>query len=284
MFFHLFKSFSISKAIKNISENVVLYFTSKKCKNVDPWAFIHVCNEERTLKQSLESIVPAISRGVIAYNECTDKSKEIIDEFCRKNTGFICVYYPYDVANVECTKSEKSSKKSLSDYYNFALSFIPQGDWLIKIDADQIYDAKKLKESFSLVKRTNEIVFYFRINLHFADSKIYIDRDAPIFDPKDHWLICNKGLYFEDSIVRENGEEIFYYELLQIPFKHESYDAELNTWHFPYMKRRRAHCEPNLIPFKNYKEVIPQEFLDRINEDMLDEKRILKFFETEKQN
>ena len=48
---------------------------------LNPWAFIRVCNEAITLKSCLESILPAIQRGVIAYNDCTDGSEEIILEF-----------------------------------------------------------------------------------------------------------------------------------------------------------------------------------------------------------
>lgn len=243
-----------------------------------PWAFIRVCDEEKTLRQSLESILPAISRGIIVYHECTDNSKKIIEDFCNKNTGFIYIHYPYEVAFVNCTKEEKYSKKSLSDYYNFALSFIPQGDWLIKIDADQIYDAKKLQKSFSLVKNDSEVVFYPRINLHLVNSRIYIDKNSPISDPKDHWLICNKGLYFEDCIISEDANNMVYWELLTIPFKYKSYDAELSTWHFPYIKSRREELSLDyLVPLKDYKSIIPQMFLKRINKDMLNEERILSF-------
>ncbi|WP_104697712.1 MULTISPECIES: glycosyltransferase [unclassified Helicobacter] len=249
---------------------------------LNPWAFIRVYNEEKTLKQSLDSIIPAISRGIIVYSGCTDRSKSIIEDFCEKNTGFICAFYPHEVASVNCTKEERQSKKSLSDYYNFALSFIPQGDWLIKIDADQIYDAEKLKKSFYLVKDDDEVVFYFRINLHLIDSKVYIDGDSPVFDPKDHWLICNKGLYFKDVIISEKDNKIVYWELLKIPFKYKYYDAKLSTWHFPYLKTRRQRELNNLIPIKDYKKVIPQEFLDRMDQDMFDEERILKLLENEK--
>ena len=52
---------------------------------VEPWAFIRVKDERKTLLASLNSILPAIKKGVIAYNDCTDGSDVIIKDFCEKN-------------------------------------------------------------------------------------------------------------------------------------------------------------------------------------------------------
>lgn len=246
---------------------------------LNPWAFIRVCNERETLKQSLESIIGAISRGIIVYNECTDGSEEIIKDFCSKHQGFREMPYPYKVSPCRCTRAEFVTKKTLADYYNFALSFIPQGEWLVKIDTDQIYDCQKLKESFSLATSTQDIVFYFRLNLHLFDEGIFIDKINPISDPKDHWLLCNKGLFFINDIQEGDDLRIFYWELLQISYSYQSIDAPLNTWHFPFLKesRRKLAKKENHIPLSEYKKVIPKEYLANINPDMLDEKRILHY-------
>lgn len=248
----------------------------------NPWAFIRVCNEGSTLTQSLDSIKMAFKRGIIVYNECTDGSDEMIRRFCERNPGFKAVEYPYQVAQCLHKKSEREYKKRLADYYNFALSFIPQDEWLCKIDVDQIYDAKKLKDTFLLPKSQKDIVFYFRMNLHCFDGGIYLDKEQPISDPYDHWLICNKGLYFIESIQEENGDEIFSWELLQIPFDYNTIVVDLNTWHFPRMKeKRRALVKTeNYIHISRYKEVIPYKYLQRIKPEMLDEKRILRYLDS----
>lgn len=250
---------------------------------LNPWAFIRVCNERETLRQSLNSIVGAISRGIIVYNECTDGSEEIIKGFCSKHQGFKYAEFPYSVAQCRCTKEEFEDKKTLADYYNFALSFIPQGEWLVKIDCDQIYDAQKLKESFKLVAKTTDIVFYCRINLHCFEGGIFLDKNAPFLDPNDHWLICNNGLYFGNEIKEEYQEGLHYWELLQIPFCYDVIEAPLNTWHFPLLKASRRSCalRENHIPLSDYKEVIPTRCLKRIAPDMLDEKRILHYLKGE---
>lgn len=58
---------------------------------------MRVKNEARTLRASLDSILPAIQRGVIGYNDCDDGSEEIILEFCKSYPSFIPVKYPYNV-------------------------------------------------------------------------------------------------------------------------------------------------------------------------------------------
>lgn len=224
-----------------------------------------------------------ISRGVIVYNECTDGSEEIIKEFCSKHKGFICVEFPYQVAQCRCTKEEFSTKKTLADYYNFALSFIPQGEWLVKIDCDQIYDSQKLKESFKIPQTPRDIVYYFRINLHYFDNDVFIDKKSPLYDPKDHWLICNNKLFFNNTIVEEYERGIFYWESLIIPFYYTWIETPLNTWHFPLLKesRKSLASKDNHIPLSQYKEVIPTNYLSKIPPDMLDEKRILHYLKGE---
>ena len=65
----------------------------KNGESIEPWAFIRVHNEQKTLAACLNSILPALHRGVIAYNDCTDDSEQIILDFCKKNPGFIPAKY-----------------------------------------------------------------------------------------------------------------------------------------------------------------------------------------------
>ena len=69
-----------------------------------------------------------------------------------------------------------------------------------KIDVDQIYDFEKLKQTFSYPKTKDDMVYYFRLNLHCFHGKIYIEKNNPISDPCDHWLICNRRLHFIEDI------------------------------------------------------------------------------------
>lgn len=245
---------------------------------IDPWAFIRVCNEKETLEQSLNSILGAISKGIIVYNECSDGSDKIIKKFCLENPGFLYKEYPHQVMQCRHHKDEKKYKKSLADYYNFALTLIPKGEWFIKIDTDQIYDSKKLKESFSLPQSRREIVCYFRMELHCFDDRIYIHRYTPIKDFGDHWLLYNRFSSFFDHILREDSDYEEGYEMINFGFITKEYVPELNTWHFPYMKESRRDLAKieDYVPLSEYKKVIPQNCLSRISPDMFDEERILK--------
>ncbi|MCR6579250.1 beta-1,4-N-acetylgalactosaminyltransferase [Campylobacter insulaenigrae] len=220
---------------------------------LNPWAFIRVKNEAITLRASLESMLPAIQRGIIAYNDCTDGSEEIILEFCKQYPSFIPKKYPYEVQ----MENPQSENNKLHSYYNFALSFIPKEEWLIKIDTDHIYDAKKLYKSFYIPKKDYHMVCYSRIDFVFKDNKIYVcqDKDENVLKaPGDCWLLKNKKIYFKEilrswgiahhySNVTDKKQMRFYEELVA---KHKiKYFTELNNYHFPYMKKHRA-ISPNL--------------------------------------
>lgn len=107
------------------------------------------------MKASLKSILQAIQSGIIGYNDCNDGSEEIILEFCKQYPSFIPVKYPYEV-QIENPQSEENK---LYSYYNYVASFIPQGEWLIKIDVDHMYDAKRLYKSFYIPKKKTMIYF-----------------------------------------------------------------------------------------------------------------------------
>ncbi len=116
----------------------------------------------------------AIQRGVIAYNDCTDGSEEIILEFCAAYPSFIPAKYPHSVQ----IQNPQSEENKFATYCNFALSFIPQGEWLVKIDCDHIYDAKKLYKSFYLPKSKYEMVVKCRIDMLVRNKQVYIARQT----------------------------------------------------------------------------------------------------------
>lgn len=195
--------YKINKTINGGGIMVVLTLiqTQKDTKSsLNPWAFIRVKNEAITLRASLESILPAIQRGVIGYNDCTDGSEEIILEFCKQYPSFIPVKYPYEV-QIENPQSEKNK---LYNYYNYIASFIPKNEWLIKIDVDHIYDAKKLYKSFYIPQKDNDIVSIARLNIAVENNKVYI---VPHYfvDVADHWLIKNNQLKWEEVLIVEDG-------------------------------------------------------------------------------
>ncbi len=136
---------------------------------LNPWAFVRVKNEVRTLRASLDSILPAIQRGVIGYNDCNDGSEEIILEFCKSYPSFIPIKYPHNVIFQSPVKEENK----FYTYYNHIVSYIPNDEWFIKIDVDHIYDAKKLYKSFYLLKQ-NDILALSRIDCLIENDRVYL--------------------------------------------------------------------------------------------------------------
>jgi len=190
-------------------------------KPIEPWAFIRVHNERKTLSASLNSILPAINRGVIGYNDCTDGSEEIILDFCKNNSGFIA------------SKSENFSKapneplsEKLARHYNLTFSFIPKNEWFIKVDADQIYVANKLKKLFLLPKSYKDMIVLPRIQLQSDGSNLFFDNNRPFNFSSDHWLMFNDGnLSFCPSKTHD-------YEVLQGVGNRRLIMGEITNWHF----------------------------------------------------
>lgn len=228
---------------------------------LNPWAFIRVKNEALTLPLALASMLPAIQRGVIAYNDCDDGSEEIILNFCRRYPSFIACKYPHSID----LESPAGEENKLHTYYNWALSFIPQGQWFIKIDADHVYDAKKLYKSFYLIEHDNDAISYPRINFLFIDNQIFVQKigDHGYWDGRDQLLVRNVGVKFVPRMVCrpsqwiecEDTSKVLYSEAQVIPSGMRILRAPLMQWHFPAIKLRRHAFEKhlNIISLQDFK-------------------------------
>lgn len=224
-------------------------------EGVRPWAFIRVKNERKLLLASLNSILPVIDKGVIGYNECTDGSEEIILEFCKKNKGFVPFKYPYKVERASSMKyatGELKEENTLAGYYNAVLSLIPKGEWIIKIDVDQIYIPSILKHSFTLPTNKKDVVIYSRINsVRDADGNIKV---CGYVRPGDHWLICNIGLNFVNVFGNDDKGKFFAYEHLSLSGRNIPYKPECSSVHFPFEKECRIFTgnTESLIDFDDF--------------------------------
>lgn len=233
----------------------------KSSPTIQPWAFIRVKNEIKTLRLSLKSILPVIQKGVIGFNRCTDGSKEFILDFCQKNPNFIPFEYPHTVIPACDPRYQNLTnipyENTLAGYYNAVLAQIPQNEWLIKIDCDQIYIPEILEYSFSLPKNTNRTVIYSRLNL------VRTKQGFKIFSyvrPHDHWLIFNQNLKFENFYKFENGEH-HSYEILYLNNLKKLY-TECPCYHFPYEKitRNTAPANISLFRIEEFCTQLPREF------------------------
>lgn len=257
---------------------------SKDIKSpLNPWAYIRVKNEAITLRASLESILPAIQRGVIGYNDCTDGSEEIILEFCRQYPSFIPVKYPYEV-QIENPQSEENK---LYSYYNWVASFIPEDEWFIKIDVDHYYDAKKLYQSFYMIYKENMAIRYPRINFLILNHQIYIQNNGNYgwIGGGDQLLIKKRNSTFKQRMVskqsqwidpKENSKEL--YSEKQVLTKNiKILGAPLLQWHFPALKYCRNDYQKylDLLSLEEFKKFhFKYKIAKEIDYSMLDEKVI----------
>ena len=258
---------------------------------IEPWAFIRVKNEIITIDSCLKSILPAIKKGVIGYNDCDDGTEEYILEFCKQNPGFIPVKYPYSVypPSHEIYKTEEEEEKKLHSYYNYVLSYIPENEWLIKIDCDHVYDAEKLKKIFYIPKNDKDCIIISRLDLHFQNEKLYTISKNPLVESKDHFLLKNKNLKFKKVLMNIEIEGENYFTACEGLVKEEIdlnsrkienklnfIYVELVNYHFPLVKKwRQSGFEGReyLTDFNEYKKMAP--IGTKIDEKMLDEKKII---------
>ncbi|RQD65436.1 beta-1,4-N-acetylgalactosaminyltransferase, partial [Campylobacter hepaticus] len=227
---------------------------------------------------------------VIGYNDCDDGSKEIILEFCKQYPSFIPIKYPYEIQ----IQNPKSEENKLYHYYNYVASFIPQGEWLIKIDVDHIYDAQKLYKSFYIPKKDYHVVSYARIDFNIQKEVIFLNINAKneIFkEPGDCLLIKNYKLKWKEILIDRNNhswdivdkdfKNAQSYEVLEIKNK-IFYHTELNNYHFPFVKHRRLNDKSkfqwiSLDDFiKQYKDGLKK----RIDFNMLNKETILSIYNT----
>ena len=212
------------------------------------------------------------------------RSEEIILEFCAAYPSFIPAKYPHSVQ----IQNPQSEENMLHNYYNFALSFIPKGEWLVKIDCDHIYDAKKLYKSFYLPKSKYAVVTFAKFQVLVKDKEVRIEKgnnepyflENVIIEADDHWLICNDNLNF--IVWHPNGEKQLFYEALDEGESKRHIHTEINSYHFPLVKSSRAkHNEKVFNAGFTLNEVKQNPLVGtRIDPTMLDEKKILQIYDS----
>lgn len=247
---------------------------------IDPWAFIRVKNEQTTLLASLNSILPIIKRGVIAYNDCTDGSDKIIEEFCKQNTEFIPFHYPFYVEPAGSRKYETNALKeenTLAGYYNAALEIIPKNEWIIKIDADQIYFPSILEHSFYLPRSTKDFVSFSRLNLIWDNDILRVDG---YLRPGDHWLVYNDDIRFinvHGYLQKKNKQSFYSYELAQWKKRNPPFKPECSSVHFPFEKSYRK-LNVNLSDLPTLDQFFAKVDKSEFSDELLQIKEIAKTF------
>lgn len=253
------------RKIRLLNGFVVKDFNYRRtAKPVEPYAYIRVYNEIKTIDACLSSILPVIKKGVIGYNDCNDGSEEYILEFCKKNKGFIPYKYPYHILSPNDPKLfEKNcdEKHKLYYYCNEVLKQLPKNEWIIKIDCDHVFDKEKLENLMYLPTNNNDVVILPRLNLHYDNEKLYFIKNCPIITSKDFWLIYNNNLEFKPMPCNKNTMLIEHLDVSSRNVIH----SEASNYHFPMIKKRRnSFSQDNLVEFNKF---ISEGLLDKYIKD-----------------
>ena len=124
-------------------------------------AFLRVKNEIKTIEACLNSIDGIFDRIVIIHsNEPDDGSIAVMQRWCGKRKNCEIHEYPYAVIpphDKRYATNQFQGENSLASYYNFGLSFFKPHEWVVKIDADQIYLTQTLKKTLAFIKQNHQI-------------------------------------------------------------------------------------------------------------------------------
>ncbi|WP_394951852.1 beta-1,4-N-acetylgalactosaminyltransferase, partial [uncultured Helicobacter sp.] len=237
----------------------------------NPWAYIRVRNEAHTLRASLYSILPAIQRGVIGYNDCDDGSEEIILEFCEAFPSFIAVKYPYSVDIYE----PKAEENKFYAYSNYILEVIPKDEWVTKVDVDHIYHSQKLYKSFYFLKKPWDMMIWGMLNFDVREGRVYVE-DMAYRQQYDHITCQRHNLVFQETIAAWNGIDKTKGSF-EMPIRKTNctIQTELTHWHFPCIKdaRRTASKNRQWLPIEQWSS---PDIGVRIDPAMLDSMLILE--------
>lgn len=105
-------------------------------------AYIRVKNEIKTIEACLNSIDGIFDHIVIIHsNEKDDGSVAFMKQWCNKRKYCEIHEYPHTVFSSHDKRYRQKFKpeNSLAAYYNFGLQFFQPEEWVVKIDADQVY-------------------------------------------------------------------------------------------------------------------------------------------------
>lgn len=170
---------------------------------------MRVCNEENTVRQSIESVINVVDELVVVYHNCIDRTVDIINELALKYKKIHIFEYTQHVipANTGGYVEGFNISHSLANYYNYGLSKCKY-NWFLKIDADQIYFEKELNR---LIKKRQSNSHYCMVGYNVtvdSNNKVGVAtfEDIPLNGfYGDHFLTeiklgsCFKMIRYDDA-------------------------------------------------------------------------------------
>ncbi|WP_424947952.1 hypothetical protein [Candidatus Spongiihabitans sp.] len=141
-------------------------------------AYLRVKNGEQFLRLAIESHLPFYDEIIAVYNDCTDRTPQILRDLAEKYPTKIKVYHylpkVHPVRSVEHAQTPDDSVHGLANYYNYALSKTTFNT-ATKLDDDH----------FAIASKIAPLIKTIRADIAASKQKIYMFSGINLFRDKD---------------------------------------------------------------------------------------------------
>jgi len=250
-------------------------------------AILRLRNEADYLEQALNSILPFFDEFVIVYNQCSDRTPEIVEQFVSKDPQRVKAFHYLPEVFPQGSEQHRALPanhvSSMVHYANFGLSRVSyrgcalgDGDMIAAPDAlGQVMDRLRSLEprtlSWWLSPWTLSYWWFKGVNLWDQDGKVFVLKSWPTSGSrKDHgfWPIGRRYIFRKYRVSLYLRTRWFIPTLVGFVFFHVKgmkkdrgigvYQLEKNP-NSPFRKRvERFWTNPELITFEEYCQIEPR--------------------------
>jgi len=250
-------------------------------------AIVRLRNEADYSKQALDSIFPFFDEFVIVYNQCSDRTPEIVERFANKDPQRVKAFHYLPEVFPQGSEQHRTLPanhvSSLVHYANFALSkasyqvcALWDGDMIAAPDAlGQVMDRLRSLEPRTLswwLSRWKLGYWWFKgVNLWDQDGKVFVLKSWPTSGSrKDHgfWPIGRRHIFRHYRVSLYLRTRLFIPTFVGFMFFHVKgmkkdrgigvYQLEKNP-NSRYRKRvEQFWTNPELITFEEYCQIEPR--------------------------
>lgn len=180
-------------------------------------AFVRVKDEIKTVIPCLDSIDGVFDKIVIIHsNEPDDGSVKAMKKWCKGRLN--CHIYEYSHAVIPSHQGNQKKiqyENSLAAYNNFGLEKFEPEEYVVKIDADQIYIRPQLKETLNIIRQKDKEndAFWYGIrgyNTYPYQGKLVAYKPTSMNGGKDSFIVKRKYIEkFHNNIHYETIKNIY---------------------------------------------------------------------------
>ena len=224
--------FVLKQNFKKLLLFVVIYifFNSINAQGTEAFpasAYLRVKNEINTIEACLNSIDGVFDRIVIIHsNEKDDGSVAFMNAWCEKRPSCEIHEYPHAVipSHDKRYKGSVPYENTLAAYNQFGLQFFKPNEWVVKIDADQVYLTNRLKEFVEMMKKA--------------------ENDNKHFSLKGYNTFSHNGVLVKYKLGPFNGENGDSYAIQRKNFSHFQQKKYFEYVVFNKKMKNNIHSQP----------------------------------------